>query len=109
MSDNGNGSDIRLKIKKLFQLSNSPNENEAALALERAQKLMEEYNLTMSEVEGVKDAGSNDIIDEKYNEKAKRFKKWETVLFGGVCESQWEFFPDCLTNEGIKQSASSRP
>jgi hypothetical protein len=41
-----NGIDkIKDKIKKLFALSKSPNANESAIALEMAQKLMEEYSI----------------------------------------------------------------
>jgi hypothetical protein len=41
---------IKDKIKKLFALSKSPNANEAAAALEMAQKLMDEYGLVKSEI-----------------------------------------------------------
>jgi hypothetical protein len=41
---------IKSKIKKLFALSKSPNANEAAAALEMAQKLMDEYGLIKSEI-----------------------------------------------------------
>lgn len=38
------------KIKKLMALSQSSNENEASLALKRAQKLMQEYQVSMEDV-----------------------------------------------------------
>ena len=41
---------IKSKIKKLFALSKSPNANEAALALEMAQKLMIEYGIKRNDV-----------------------------------------------------------
>ena len=41
---------IKAKIKKLFALSESPNANEVAAALEMAQKLMDEYGLIKSEI-----------------------------------------------------------
>jgi hypothetical protein len=41
---------IKDKIKKLFALSKSPNANEAAAALETAQRLMDEYGLIKSEI-----------------------------------------------------------
>jgi hypothetical protein len=41
---------IKSKIKKLFALSKSPNANEAATALEMAQKLMDEYGIIKSEI-----------------------------------------------------------
>jgi hypothetical protein len=41
---------VKDKIKKLFALSKSQNANEAATALEMAQKLMDEYGLVKSEI-----------------------------------------------------------
>ena len=41
---------IKEKIEKLLNLSMSDNEHEAALALERALKLMNEHNITQEEV-----------------------------------------------------------
>jgi hypothetical protein len=41
---------VKDKIKKLFALSKSPNPNEAASALEMAQKLMEEYGLIKTDI-----------------------------------------------------------
>ena len=38
------------KISKLLALSESDNPNEAAIALERAQKLMKEHSVTMTDV-----------------------------------------------------------
>jgi len=48
------------KIKKILSLAESANENEAALASERAHELLERYNLSLAEVEsqGLKDADS---------------------------------------------------
>ena len=44
-------SEIALKIKKLLALSESPNENEARFAIEKAQELLEKYNITLTDVE----------------------------------------------------------
>ncbi|MDR0387242.1 MAG: DUF2786 domain-containing protein [Treponema sp.] len=41
---------IKDRIKKLFALSKSPNANEAAAALEMAQRLMDEYRLIKNEI-----------------------------------------------------------
>ena len=38
------------KVRKLFQLSNSPNENEAALAAAKARDILGRYNLTMADL-----------------------------------------------------------
>jgi hypothetical protein len=50
------------KIKKLMALASSPNEHEAALAAERAQAILAQYNLSMSEVEKARD--SDDQVTE---------------------------------------------
>lgn len=44
--------DVLRKIRALLALATSPNEHEAALALQRANGLMARYNLDMSEVKG---------------------------------------------------------
>jgi hypothetical protein len=49
---------IKAKIKKLLALSQSPNPNEAAIALEMAQKLMVEYNVAQFDINNI------DIIEE---------------------------------------------
>ena len=51
------------KIKKLLALSSSPNENEAALALQMAKNLMKQYNITL--------ADDNPIIEATYNSPFK--------------------------------------
>lgn len=48
------------KVKKLVALSKSSNEHEAALALERAQALLAEYNLSIADIE--KDESNPDFI-----------------------------------------------
>jgi hypothetical protein len=50
---------IKKKIKKLLALSTSPNANEAALALEMAQKLMAEYGVKINE------SGEFEITEER--------------------------------------------
>ena len=61
---------VKAKIKKLFALSKSPNENEALAALEKAKALMNEYCLC-----------ENQCRYEKHSVKAtKRLSPWRTVL-----------------------------
>jgi len=49
---------IKTKLKKLFALSRSSSANEAALALEMAQKLMIEHNIKRNEI------GEFEVIEE---------------------------------------------
>ena len=51
------------KIRKLFALSKSPNENEAALALEKARELMLQYNIEQTQI----DDSVEDIIEIDFN------------------------------------------
>jgi hypothetical protein len=73
---------IKDKIKKLFALSKSPNANEAAAALEMAQKLMAEY--------GVKYAGSGEFEITEIEVKANGGEKpprYEVYLMGVIAEA----------------------
>lgn len=42
--------DVLSKVRKLFDLSNSPNENEAALAAAKARELLARYNLSLADL-----------------------------------------------------------
>lgn len=42
--------EIKIKIKKLFALSDSPNPHESALAMERARLLLEKYRITQEDL-----------------------------------------------------------
>lgn len=71
---------IKNKISNLLDLSESSNENEAALAIEMANKLLKKYNLSMSEVSGEE---ASDIIEK---EVIKCAWKWETMLCGSLAK-----------------------
>ena len=68
---------IKAKLKKLFALSKSSNANEAALALEMAQKLMKECGIERNEV------GEFEVIKEKVkgsgNEKQTEHERYLSV------------------------------
>ena len=51
------------KIRKLLALAGSPNENEAASASEKAQALLAEHNLSMSDVKSGTEKGADFIIN----------------------------------------------
>lgn len=42
--------EVLSKVRKLFELSNSPNENEAALAAAKARELLSRYNLSIADL-----------------------------------------------------------
>jgi hypothetical protein len=73
---------IKSKIKKLLALSRSPNANEAALALEMAQKLMAECGVTLNEV------GEFEIAEERIDGNGgARPPQYESYLAGEIAES----------------------
>jgi hypothetical protein len=67
---------ILSKIQKLFALSRSPNLNEAAIALKKAESLMDEYNLSYGEVS---------FIEDYENLSGKKVYQWESKIFFAVC------------------------
>ena len=77
---------IKRRVKKLLALSASPNENEAAAALEKAKKLMEEYRIRESECSYI-----------RHTVKAtKRLSRWRTVLANSVA---WLYCCDTFRNQ----------
>lgn len=74
------------KIQKLLALSKSPNEHEAALALAKAQELLDRENLSLSEVEGV----STSDIESFLMDSKSRFPYWDQLLF-----TKLAFVSDC--------------
>jgi len=65
------------KIQKLFALGQSPNENEAAAAIKKAEALMAEYDLSIGEV--------NYIKEKEERKGGKKIYEWELYLFAAVC------------------------
>lgn len=69
--------EIAVKINKLLLLSKSPNEHEAALALQRAQELLEKYNLDMVTVE--KKTGKDGAREDR--KLAGGLYKWQRTVW----------------------------
>jgi hypothetical protein len=73
---------IREKIKKLFALSKSPNANEAAAALEMAQKMMKAYGIKRSE------AGEFEVIEEEVKGNGgEKPPRYEVYLVGEIAKA----------------------
>lgn len=67
------------KVRKLMKLSTSPNENEAALALAKAQEWMDEYGLKMYEVEKEENEGPNGCVEDTFGEASP--VAWKVIMF----------------------------
>lgn len=72
-------------LQKLLALSASSNEHEAALALEKAQALLNENSLTVQDVE-VDGAGA-DIISQEIWGLTKSRQKWEAILGASIADA----------------------
>jgi hypothetical protein len=70
------GNNILERIQKLFALGGSPNINEGASALRKAQALMDEYNLSFGEVH---------YITEFEKVQGRKIYTWELNIFTAIC------------------------
>lgn len=76
--------DVKEKIKKLLALGGSPNENEAKLAMENANKLLLKHNLT------TKDLTNEILVQSSVKDLGKkRVSAWETNLMNIICKSNF--------------------
>ncbi len=73
------------KLQKLLALSASDNEHEAALALEKARYLMNEYNLTTRDV--ADDGSGADVNNQDLWGLTKSRQKWESLLGSAVAKT----------------------
>jgi Protein of unknown function (DUF2786) len=81
------------RIKKLLELTTSPNEAEAKLAMEQAQKLMAKHSIDVADLKEHA-AGPEIIRSEYWNEAFNRFGVWDAMtqilitippIFGVYC------------------------
>lgn len=78
------------KIKKLLALTQSPNENEAAVAAAKAQELMMQYKISMAEVVKFGKVDDTPIQQESVlMDFAKTEGQWQIYLINNV--AQWNF------------------
>lgn len=74
------------KIKKLLELSRSPNENEAASAAARVAELMAKHEISAADLDTTSDGPQIEIgrIDSEGEEYSTRYQSWKSML-GAVC------------------------
>lgn len=68
------------KINKLLALANSPNENEAALAAEKATELLTKYNLTLADL----GLGEEEDVTAETVETTSRYVTWKMLILAGI-------------------------
>jgi hypothetical protein len=76
-------------IRKLLNLSRSPNEHEASLALKKAQKLLFEHNLSISQVNAATNLSqqTESVIEESVHIASRhQFKEWKISLGFGIAQ-----------------------
>jgi hypothetical protein len=77
--------EVLSKVRKLFELSNSPNENEAALAAAKARELLARYNLSIADLP-TDDARSTLAPTEASVRVGKAVRNWVKGLLFHVAE-----------------------
>jgi len=83
------------KIEKLLALGQSPNEHEAKLAIENANRLLTKYNLTMLDL----NKNENNTIQFVFEQNSSRVSTWKNTLLKGVCITN---FCDLVISRGSK-------
>jgi Protein of unknown function (DUF2786) len=76
--------DIKERIRRLRELSKSSNEHEAAAALDKANDLLVEHNLTLADVEVV----DSERIKKTYEAKRRRHT-WAREVWGAVARANF--------------------
>jgi len=84
------------KIQKCLALSQSPNENEAALAAQMAQELLTKYNLSMADVE-VKNEKTGELMTDFVSKGTS--DRWKINLMGSVARCN---FCSMIMNQNYK-------
>ncbi|MCC5617371.1 DUF2786 domain-containing protein [Nostoc sp. CHAB 5836] len=69
------------KIKKLFALSQSPNEMEASAAAAKAQEMLTRHNLSIASLHD----STPQPVEEEVISQFKRLISWKFILLTGVC------------------------
>lgn len=72
------------RVRKLLALGTSPNEAEAALAIEKAHKLLAAYNLELSDL-----GTSADDISEEVWDQGLRTRKWKSALLASIATAHF--------------------
>ena len=77
---------IQSRIAKLLALAASPNENEAAVALGKANELMTRHRIASIDIDPVrKTVDTNDVFVESHGDRA-RIPKWVGLLSAELCD-----------------------
>ena len=69
------------KVKKLLNLSSSPNKNEAILAASRAKEILDKYNLSMTDID------TPEIEENVYDTGSIKINNWMAYLANGISDS----------------------
>lgn len=96
---------IMERIRKLLALSSSPNEKEAASALEKAHVLLREYNLELADVKEPTEESSveSTVYEEKHD------TRWKGYLLHQICRSTYCAMVLMSMGRGVRYEIYGRP
>lgn len=84
------------KIQKLLALSNSPNEQEATLAANKAQKLLLQYNLTYADLDDVKEETIKKVFEQYKQRVIWKGELAKVIAINNFCDFwyQKKYYPN---------------
>ncbi|WP_193200265.1 DUF2786 domain-containing protein [Nostoc sp. MG11] len=96
---------IAEKIKKLFFLSQSPNESEALAAFSKAQELLTRHNLSMADLVD----STPQEVEEQIISESQRSSSWKGILLSAVSKANYCLCFNRKDRHGIQQIILGRP
>ena len=92
-------------VKKLFALSQSPNEAEAMQAFSKAQELLTRHNLSMSDLAD----SAPEQVEEQIIDESQRPSSWKGAILVAVSKANYCMSFNRHDSQGIKQMMLGRP
>ena len=77
---------IQSRIAKLLALAASPNENEAAVALGKANELMARHRIASIDIDPVRKTVDTDSVTINNSSGLKNIPKWVGILAADLCD-----------------------
>lgn len=97
--------DVIDKVRKLYALGESDNPHEAALAVGRAQALMERHAIETAELDG---GGDDEVVEIPFGPVTKQRSTWRGMLANAVAQANGCFSVNQTTTFSVSGARSNR-
>lgn len=96
---------ISEKIKKLLALSESPNEAEAMAAFAKAQEMLTQYQLSVTDLAD----SCPEKVEEQMIEEFQKSTSWKEILFNAIAKANYCMLFNRRSYQNVKQMLLGRP